>query len=104
MLAYYLLSGSAKGHERDSFAVRWLKRGNAALLRCQRTLELAPVRAGLVASPGLYRWSSYRHNALGDRDPLVAPHAHWLKLAGNDAGRRERWQAMVAASQGDALR
>ncbi len=31
VLAYYLLSG-AKGHERDSFLVRHLKRGNAALL------------------------------------------------------------------------
>jgi putative transposase len=70
--------------------------GNAALLRCQRTLELEPVRAGLVDSPGLYRWSSYRHNALGDRDPLVAPHAHYLRLARNDAGRRQRWQALVA--------
>jgi heavy-metal exporter, HME family len=33
VLAYYLLSESAKGHERDSFVVRFLKRGNAALLR-----------------------------------------------------------------------
>jgi HME family heavy-metal exporter len=33
VLAYYLLSGSTKGHERDSFVVRTLKRGNAALLR-----------------------------------------------------------------------
>lgn len=70
--------------------------GDAALLRCQRTLELEPVRAGLVATPGGYRWSSYRHNALGDRDPLIAPHAHYLRLARNDAGRRQRWQAMVA--------
>ncbi|MBM6583213.1 efflux RND transporter permease subunit [Microvirga sp. BT689] len=33
MLAYYLLSGRVKGHEHDSFVVRHLKRGNAALLR-----------------------------------------------------------------------
>jgi HME family heavy-metal exporter len=33
VLAYYLISGRAKGHERDSFVVRHLKRGNAALLR-----------------------------------------------------------------------
>jgi HME family heavy-metal exporter len=32
VLAYYLLSGSTKQHERDSFVVRTLKRGNAALL------------------------------------------------------------------------
>src|SRR5215210_5130352 len=33
VLAYYLLSGRVRGHERDSFALRHLKRGNAALLR-----------------------------------------------------------------------
>jgi HME family heavy-metal exporter len=33
VLAYYLLSRSGGGHERDSFVVRHLKRGNAALLR-----------------------------------------------------------------------
>ncbi|MBO1905289.1 efflux RND transporter permease subunit [Microvirga sp. 3-52] len=33
VLAYYLLSGRVKGHEHDSFVVRHLKRGNAALLR-----------------------------------------------------------------------
>jgi HME family heavy-metal exporter len=33
VLAYYLLSGRVKGHQHDSFIVRHLKRGNAALLR-----------------------------------------------------------------------
>ncbi|WP_230532419.1 efflux RND transporter permease subunit [Microvirga roseola] len=33
VLSYYLLSGRAKTHDRDSFVVRHLKRGNAALLR-----------------------------------------------------------------------
>ncbi|MFC4172443.1 efflux RND transporter permease subunit [Microvirga sp. GCM10011540] len=33
VLAYYLLSGRVKSHEHDSFVVRHLKRGNAALLR-----------------------------------------------------------------------
>ncbi len=33
VMAYYLLSRAPSGHERDSFVVRHLKRGNAALLR-----------------------------------------------------------------------
>jgi heavy-metal exporter, HME family len=33
VMAYYLLSGTKSGHERDSFVVRHLKRANAALLR-----------------------------------------------------------------------
>jgi HME family heavy-metal exporter len=33
VMSYYLLSGRGSDHERDSFVVRHLKRGNAALLR-----------------------------------------------------------------------
>jgi putative transposase len=31
-----------------------------------RYVELNPVRAGMVAQPGDYPWSSYRHHALGE--------------------------------------
>ncbi|MGH8029050.1 MAG: transposase [Arenimonas sp.] len=34
------------------------------LLACQRYIELNPVRAGMVAEPGEYRWSSFKRNAL----------------------------------------
>ena len=35
------------------------------LLRCQRYIELNPVRAGMVTHPAEYRWSSFRANAMG---------------------------------------
>jgi len=38
------------------------------LLACYRYIELNPVRAAMVANPVDYRWSSYRHNALGNPD------------------------------------
>ncbi|MGH8369364.1 MAG: transposase, partial [Gammaproteobacteria bacterium] len=37
------------------------------LLTCMRYIELNPVRAGMVRSPGHYRWSSYRSNAAEHR-------------------------------------
>ncbi len=37
------------------------------LLTCYRYIELNPVRAGMVASPADYAWSSYRHNAFPGR-------------------------------------
>ncbi|WP_295391935.1 transposase [uncultured Thiodictyon sp.] len=40
------------------------------LLFCQRYIELNPVRAGMVADPAEYRWSSYRHHALNYGDSL----------------------------------
>jgi putative transposase len=36
------------------------------LLTCQRYIELNPVRAGMVAAPGDYPYSSYRHHAMGN--------------------------------------
>src|SRR5712671_4510480 len=50
------------------------------LLACMRYIEENPVRAGLVAQPGAYPWSSYRANALGEDDAVVTPHAHYFSL------------------------
>lgn len=44
------------------------------LLACARYIELNPVRAGIVNSPELYRWSSYAHHAGVLVDPLVTDH------------------------------
>ncbi|MEK7207753.1 MAG: transposase [Pseudomonadota bacterium] len=44
------------------------------LLTCSRYIELNPVRARMVEQPGDYRWSSYRHNALGQVDALLTSH------------------------------
>lgn len=50
------------------------------LLACQRYIELNPVRAGMVADPGQYRWSSYRANGLGQADARLTPHSLYLGL------------------------
>ena len=61
----------------------------AYLLACQRYIELNPVRAGMVAHPAKYRWSSYRANAQGETDALLKPHPLYGALGLDDAG----WQA-----------
>lgn len=50
------------------------------LLKCMRYIELNPVRANMVASPGEYPWSSFRANAHGAVDKLISPHAAYLAL------------------------
>jgi putative transposase len=50
-------------------------------MACQRYIELNPVRAGMVAQPGQYAWSSYRANADGQENPLVTPHRLYLAIA-----------------------
>ena len=47
-----------------------------------------PVRAGLVAQPGAYPWSSYAHH-VGDRfDPLISDHPLYWAM-GNTPFERE---------------
>lgn len=62
--------------------------GETYLLACQRYIELNPVRAGMVAHPAEYRWSSYRANAQGELDALVQPHPLYEAL-GQDAAIRQ---------------
>ncbi len=50
------------------------------LLACMRYIELNPVRAGMVADPAQYRWSSYRANGLAQPDPRLTAHPLYLAL------------------------
>lgn len=61
------------------------------LLTCSRYIELNPVRAGMVAAPQDYPWSSYRHNARGQRDSLIRPHDVYQSLGPDGASRQERY-------------
>ena len=64
------------------------------LLTCYRYIELNPVRAGLVANPSQYRWSSYGANALGLYDPLVAPHELFRALGYDGESRMAAYRAL----------
>jgi putative transposase len=64
------------------------------LLACMRYIELNPVRAGMVKSPGGHRWSSHAANALGAVDPLVTPHALYVGLGSTAAARRSAYRAL----------
>ena len=64
------------------------------MLVCSRYIELNPVRAGMVAHPGDYPWSSYGHNAEGASDPLVSEHGTYMALARNPETRRFRYREL----------
>jgi len=57
------------------------------LLTCMRYIEMNPVRAGMVETPGEYPWSSYGANGHGQVDEWVSPQSIYRQL-GNDAGER----------------
>lgn len=50
------------------------------LLKCQRYIELNPVRAGMVDSPDEYTWSSYHANGLGKAVSFWSPHQIYMAL------------------------
>ena len=65
------------------------------LLACQRYIELNPVRAGMVADPGDYRWSSYRANAQGRANALLVPHSAFELIATDADERRRRYAEFI---------
>ena len=67
------------------------------LLTLMRYIELNPVRAGIVAHPRDYAWSSYAANALNDKEPnsdFVKPYELYRRLARNAQDRSAAYRAL----------
>lgn len=71
-------------------------------LLCSRYIELNPVRAGMVIDPGQYRWSSYRHNGLGQADECLTPHAEYLALGRTDLDRQATYRTLFRTELDEA--
>ena len=76
------------------------------VLTCYRYIELNPVRAGMVAEPGEYRWSSYRCHGLGRLEGNIADHEAYLALGRTalvrQAAYRELFREMTDALHREA--
>lgn len=73
-----------------------LVQARSYLLACHRYIWLNPVRAGMVAAPTDYAWSSYRSNALGQENPILSANADYLALGRSDGERRSAYHALFA--------
>jgi putative transposase len=71
---------------------------DAYFIGCSRYIEMNPVRAGLAPSADVYRWSSYKANALGRADALLTPHETYLRLGSDDEARRNAYRAVFDES------
>ena len=80
----------------------------AYFLGCHRYIEMNPTRAGMVAHPGEYRWSSYGANALGDASSLIRSHPAYegLGLTGEErqSAYRELFRHELDPGQVDEMR
>ncbi len=71
------------------------------LLTVMRYIELNPVRAGMVAHPRDYSWSSYAHNAGGDTGKNVdwlTPQREYLRLGRTVQARQEAYRQLFKAA------
>jgi putative transposase len=68
------------------------------LLACCRYVELNPVRAGLVATPEAYRWSSYRGKVGMTPEDWLDFDPQFLGLAKTAKKRREKYQEFMLAT------
>jgi putative transposase len=77
------------------------------LLVCMAYIDLNPVRAGLVAEPGDYPWSSHAHYLGRRSDKLVTPHPLYWELGNTpfsrDAAYAELVRSGISAQQQSAL-
>ena len=67
------------------------------LLQCMAYIDLNPVRAGMVAGPQDYAWSSYAHYTGQRNDPLVSPHPLVWALGNTPFAREAAYQSLVQA-------
>ncbi len=67
----------------------------AYLHRCSRYVELNPVRAGLVARPREYRWSSFAAKIGRQKLDWLDADPCWESLGRDESQRRRRYAAWV---------
>ena len=67
-------------------------------LTCYRYVELNPARAGMVAHPSGYPWSSHAFNALGKANDLVTPQVLHQALGSDEQARQIAYRALFKAS------
>lgn len=77
------------------------------LLACMVYLDLNPVRAGMVADPAVYRWSSHAHYTGRATDRLLTPHPLYWELGNTpfsrDAAYADLVQSGISSDQQRAL-
>ena len=74
------------------------------LLACMVYIDLNPVRAGIVAAPADFTWSSHRHYVGLASDRLVTPHPLFWALGNTPFARERAYGDLVAAGLPEGVR
>jgi putative transposase len=65
------------------------------LLACMAYIDLNPLRAGLVAAPQDYPWSSHMHYLGARSDRMITPHALYWELGNTPFAREAAYAELV---------
>ena len=65
------------------------------LLEAGRYIERNPLRAEIVQRAEDYPWSSYRHYALGEKDPLIDDDPYYAQLGPDQTTRQQCYQEFI---------
>jgi putative transposase len=68
------------------------------VLATYRYIELNPVRAGMVAAPAMYQWSSHEANVGRVEDPAISPHTEYAALSSEPHARRAAYEQLFQKS------
>jgi putative transposase len=64
------------------------------VLGCYRYIELNPVRAGMVAAPSAYRWSSHNGNSGAAANTILTAHCEYRALSDDEQARRAAYRGL----------
>jgi putative transposase len=64
------------------------------LFTLYKYIEMNPIKAHMVEDIADYRWSSYRHNALGEKDELITEHDLYKGLGDTVEQRTKQYKAI----------
>ncbi len=64
-------------------------------IQCGKYIELNPVRAGLAENPENFLYSSYRHYAYGESNPLLTDDIFYESFGQNSKERQKAYQKLI---------
>jgi len=88
------------GHLWEGRFKSFLIESDAYLLTCGIYIGLNPIRAGIVAEPEEYKWSSHRAYTTAMSNPFITYDPAYLGLANDPAARREIFRALTLSWRG----
>lgn len=94
----------------ERFGTLWEGRYRSSLIQteryfffCQRYIELNPVRAGIVADPVRYRWTSYPFHAFGRPNAMLTPSIAYFALGESPIERQATYRQTCGTTMDDKI-